>query len=254
MALETNASHESDRGPWLVPRPRGHGRLAFTGGGETKTCLPLRNKPPTHWQRESPQPPILQLGISCRTSRFRYSPKTTVRKTVRPLPCSPGTGFNGCWKLWRCHATNGSAAGAGLLDGGSLAGKESAIVLSSIFSRIRVRLLLSIGRSSGSRESISITLVFALIANSSRSLSTFLPQSSTSVCNGAAQWCSCSRRPRSARARPTSRSGNNRSRGNRDSSSSALCLGAASRNIARPYLKTCVHHRSAAGLRIQPQH
>ena len=69
MALETNASHESDRGPWLVPRPRGHGRLAFTGGGETKTCLPLRNKPPTHWQRESPQPPILQLVISCRTSR-----------------------------------------------------------------------------------------------------------------------------------------------------------------------------------------
>jgi len=84
---------------------------------------------------------------------------------------SVGTGFNTGWKLWRCHAANGSAPGAGLLDGGSLAGKESAIVLSSIFSRRRVRLLSSIGRSSGSRESISSTLVFALIANSSRSLS-----------------------------------------------------------------------------------
>ena len=36
MALETNASYEPDR-PWLEPRPRDHGRLAFTGGGEMKT-------------------------------------------------------------------------------------------------------------------------------------------------------------------------------------------------------------------------
>lgn len=33
------------------------------------------------------------------------------------------------------HAANGSASGAGSVDGGSLAGNESAIVLSNIFSR-----------------------------------------------------------------------------------------------------------------------
>jgi hypothetical protein len=43
MALETNASR-TDRGPWLEPRPRDRGRLAFTVGGERKTrssCLTI---------------------------------------------------------------------------------------------------------------------------------------------------------------------------------------------------------------------
>src|SRR5713226_4927691 len=33
-------------------------------------CLPLRNKPPSRSQRQSPQPPTLQFGISHCTSRF----------------------------------------------------------------------------------------------------------------------------------------------------------------------------------------